>query len=363
VEYPHFDYTNRTFICTVVFVDIVRYSEKPVSQQLAMKARFNEIVSQTLRSIAQNERLMLDTGDGAALCFLGDPEDALFAANALREAVQSEGDSSLQLKLRIGINLGPAKMVKDINGQPNLIGDGINAAQRVMNFSEPDQILVSRSFFEVVSCLTPEYALLFHYLGLRRDKHVREHEIYEVGAPSAHQPDHVPRPLEAGSADVPSPTRGNSVEPETLAALEACLAKHMGPIAKIMIAKAVRRTTDLNELCAVLAEGIRGDVQKSTFLANVAEFASPIPRTPQRDLPKDVPGENAAEAVPLNGDETMEALAEQRLAHYIGPMARILVNKARKSTGTIDEFYQQLAAYIDNMQDRKAFLALLDQDR
>jgi hypothetical protein len=81
----------------------------------------------------------------------------------------------------MGINIGPVKLVKDINGHPNIIGDGINVAQRIMSFARPGQIVVSRSYYDVVSNLASEYAKLFHYEGSRTDKHVREHEIYVVG--------------------------------------------------------------------------------------------------------------------------------------------------------------------------------------
>ena len=73
------------------------------------------------------------------------------------------------------------KLVKDINGHPNIIGDGINVAQRIMSFARPGQIVVSRSYYDVVSNLASEYAKLFTYEGSRTDKHVREHEIYVVG--------------------------------------------------------------------------------------------------------------------------------------------------------------------------------------
>ena len=80
----------------------------------------------------------------------------------------------------MGVNLGPVRLVKDLNGQMNIIGDGINVAQRVMSFSRPGQLLVSRSFYEVVSCLSRDYANLFRHEGSRTDKHVREHEVYAV---------------------------------------------------------------------------------------------------------------------------------------------------------------------------------------
>jgi class 3 adenylate cyclase len=151
METPHVGSGNR--ICTVVFVDIVQYSEQVVSQQVQMKSRFSALVGDTLEHTPVADRLVVDTGDGAALCFLGAPEDALFAANSLRSRVL-EAPEPHGLRLRLGINLGPVRVVKDINGRTNVIGDGINVAQRVMSFAEPNQILVSRSYYEVVSRLS-----------------------------------------------------------------------------------------------------------------------------------------------------------------------------------------------------------------
>ena len=173
--------TNRTFICSVVFLDIVDYSQQPVDDQIQMKNRFNGILAEAIKDVAVNDRIILDTGDGAALSFLGDPEDALFVALNIRDAIIGEDSTAKpRLSARIGINLGPVKLVQDINRQRNLIGDGINVAQRVMSFAKPGQVLVSRSYFEVISRLSQEYAKLFHYEGSRADKHVREHQVYSV---------------------------------------------------------------------------------------------------------------------------------------------------------------------------------------
>lgn len=172
---------NKTFICSVVFLDIVQYSRKPVDEQIRLKSRFNALLSEAIKDVAVNDRIILDTGDGAAISFLGDPEDALFVALNLRDAMIGEkGPNTLPIPVRIGINLGPVKLVRDINRKRNLIGDGINIAQRVMSFAEPGQVLVSRSYYEVISCLSREYADLFHYEGPRADKNVREHQIYSV---------------------------------------------------------------------------------------------------------------------------------------------------------------------------------------
>ena len=175
---------NKTIICSVFFLDIVEYSKKSVSGQISLKERFNAFLSIAIRDVPVNDRIILDTGDGAAISFLGDISDALHAALSMRNSLLNDAvRMEPPLLVRIGINLGPVRLVKDINGQPNIVGDGINVAQRVMSFSDPGQILVSRSYFDAVSRLSQEYAGMFHYQGSRTDKHVREHEVYAIGYP------------------------------------------------------------------------------------------------------------------------------------------------------------------------------------
>jgi len=54
-----------------------------------------------------------------------------------------------------------------------------------MSFAEPGQILVSRSYYDVMARLSEDYAKLFRYEGAKTDKHVREHEVYAISsAPS-----------------------------------------------------------------------------------------------------------------------------------------------------------------------------------
>lgn len=178
------DRSNKTIISSVLFLDIVEYSKKSVSGQISLKDRFNTYLSEAIHDVPVADRIILDTGDGAAVNFLGDVESALQAALRLRASLLNE-DPCLEPKLlvRIGINLGPVRLVRDINGQPNIVGDGINVAQRVMGFADASQILVSRSYYDAVSRLSAQYTGMFHYQGSRTDKHVREHEIYAIGYP------------------------------------------------------------------------------------------------------------------------------------------------------------------------------------
>ena len=165
--------SSRTLVCSVLFLDLAAYSRNSVQEQLRLKESLGALVSSALERVRQWDRVILDTGDGVAVVFLGDPEDALVTAITVR-------DRAGGLALRMGINLGPVRLVKDLNGQTNVVGDGINAAQRVMSFADPGQLFVSRSFHDVVSRLSDEHAKLFTREPSRKDKHVREHELFAV---------------------------------------------------------------------------------------------------------------------------------------------------------------------------------------
>ena len=173
---------NRTSICTVIFINIVDYAQAPVDDQIALKDRFNALINEAVKDVAQNDRIILDTGDGAALALLGAPEEALFVALTIRDSVLQDQQQHPErfFFVRIGINLGPVRVVNDLNGRLNVVGDGINAAQRVMSFAQPNRILVSRSYYEIASRLSSEIAAMFTYYGIKTDKYVREHEIYIV---------------------------------------------------------------------------------------------------------------------------------------------------------------------------------------
>jgi class 3 adenylate cyclase len=164
---------NRTLVCSVLFIDIVGYSRKGVGEQVKLKQVFNRVLAAAIDQVLPRDRVVVDTGDGAAVTFLGDPEGALFVALAVLDKVG-------ELPVRLGINLGPVSLMKDINGLDNVVGDGINAAERVMSFAAQGQVLVSRSFYEVMSQLTPDYAALFKQEAPRTDKHDRSHELYAV---------------------------------------------------------------------------------------------------------------------------------------------------------------------------------------
>ncbi|MDO8350809.1 MAG: AsmA-like C-terminal region-containing protein [Gallionella sp.] len=172
---------RRTTTAAVVFFDIAGYTKQHDSRQIELKQQFSQLLTKSLESLGVSERIILDTGDGAAVGFLQHPTDALEAAMHFRNAlIANKHYDYPDLQVCIGINLGPVSLVKDINDHVNMLGDGINSAQRVMSFAGKDQIYVSRSYFDFVASLSEEYGDLFRYRGSQQDKHGREFQVYEL---------------------------------------------------------------------------------------------------------------------------------------------------------------------------------------
>jgi class 3 adenylate cyclase len=270
------DRKNRTWLCTVLFLDIVGYSKLSVARQMLIKQHFSEIVANAIKDFPRDDCINLDTGDGIAICFLGDPEDLLFMAVGLRDTFEelAASDNDIKYSVRLGINLGPVKIIEDINGQRNTIGDGINVAQRIMDFAKPNQLLVSRSYYEVVSCLSDSHSKMFSYLGLRKDKHVRQHEVYEVashGSASSPEEELNRDALEAvyhpEPAQAPAPEAANTgFTDEVLGTITEQLAVHVGPMAKILVKKAVKKANSVEKLYQLLANDIPSSDDRRQFL-------------------------------------------------------------------------------------------------
>jgi len=362
------EFSNRTWLCTVVFLDMAEYSKQSVAQQMAMKRRFNAQLAEAIAHVAVRDRIVLDTGDGAAICFMGDPEEALLVGLRLFHAFRDESKSELlPMLVRIGIHIGPLKIMKDLNGQLNVIGDGINAAQRVMSFAQPNQILVSRSFYEVVACLSHEYEQLFQYLGAHTDKHVREHILYEVIAANGRHTLEASRLYEASlvptreeaaaAAQEPAPTPSEPAwNPTLLERVESLLGMYIGPVARVLVKQAAQRTSDMPALGAMLSEHLVYDQERLQFLQSLSALtgASVAAKGPT-DQPASTPVASASADATVWDPKLLQAVQE-RLAHYVGPMARILVQRAAQQATSPAALYRHLAEHLSTAQEKSRFL-------
>jgi len=262
--------SNRTWLSSVLFLDIVGYSMNDNNNQIGIKNHFNKIISDSIDCLNSEDTIKLDTGDGIAICYLGDPEDILYLSIGLRNAfINTANNSDTAYSVRSGINLGPVKIVEDINGQRNTIGDAINVAQRVMDFAKPNQLLVSRSYFDVVNAISERYESMFNYVGLREDKHIRKHVVYEVLEDAT-----ALKLIESGASqvvEVTSNTPQVELNQEHLDTAQTHLAAYIGPLAKVIVERASRQASNVQELYKILVEEVDGDENKRDFLLLAAE--------------------------------------------------------------------------------------------
>ena len=353
---------SKTWLCSVVFLDIAQYTRRPVAQQMKLKEQLAHCVEQAIANVAADDRIIVDTGDGAALCFLSDPEDALFAALSVRASLLENSACAPYMLVRIGINLGPTKVVRNLSGHLNPLGDGINKAQRVMSFAKPNQILVSRSYYDVIACLSEEYAQLFHYLGIHKDKHVREYPLYEVVVPGEQDTKTralLTRPVEKESSLEIAMATG--WDPAVLASVSAELASYIGPLAKVLVKKAVKKADNMQELHRLLADSIPMEEGKRAFLERIS---SPVPAHQASTPTSSAAGAEGVAPSPLAprllGSAPL-AKIEICLAEYLGPVARLLVKQTAKQADDVQDLCQRLAQEIASREHREAFLLTVNK--
>src|SRR5678815_2959925 len=134
-------------IAHVLFLDIVGYSKLSVNEQHARVDELNGIVrasEQFQKAEGANRILKIPTGDGMALVFYRSPEEPAQSAFEISRALKD----NQRLQVRMGVHSGPVSGVVDVNERTNVVGAGINLAQRVMDCGDAGHILLSHHVAE-----------------------------------------------------------------------------------------------------------------------------------------------------------------------------------------------------------------------
>ena len=338
---------HRTWLSSVAFLDVVGFSKRSIQEQLEIKQHLDSVIRRRLDGINRDDFIFLDRGDGAAVCFLAEPEMAFFFTVQVRDTLRTERDSRPPYDIRAGINLGPIKIMQDVNGDPAPVGEGINCAARVMDFAGPNEILVARSFHDVIGCQSREYAELFSYLGVRADKHVRQFELYQVVPPGS-QRQEAPEPT---ALEQPDGVYGSApaFEPGFLEQLRAALARAIGPMADLLVTRAAHKAKDKEELLRCLGAALEDTDQRNTFYSAVGMQPPPTSSAEEAAEPEDIPPSQIL-------DTEFQELARSALARRLGPIAAIMVKKAAAGTRDAEEFLVRLADRIPTGEERESFL-------
>lgn len=357
---------RKNVLGTIMFMDLVSYSTYSLDQQVLMKALFNELIAKAIAGVKESSRIMLDTGDGAAICFLGDPEEALQSALLMRDLLVHKYGK--KMSMRVGLHLGPIRMMMDINNRVNVVGDGINVAQRVMDFSKPNQIVVSRAYYDVISQISDNAANLFSYIGPHTDKHQRRHEIYTVLDRTMPTPP-LTVPADQAFESTRTVTPAELVTADAALEVETALARIIGPLAHVLVKKALPRATNVQSLRDVLAVSIPDALARESFVRGPSPSRPVSPSTAISSVPRSgfsrpfesrsetrgEPRSDSMKVLTVNAEQ--QAVLEKALGQYLGPLARTLVRRELARQLSFNTLLQALADHIDKPDEKTKFLA------
>ncbi|MEO1457163.1 MAG: serine/threonine-protein kinase [Pseudomonadota bacterium] len=155
------------------------------------------------------------------------------------------------------------------------------------------------------------------------------------------------------AAPVPvMPQSAAAFDAEAMERLERELTKIIGPIAKVVLKRAAKEATNEEDLRAALIEAVGEGAMAEAFrrvlhrttLTSVHSYAS---------RPADGQGQNQPR---LMLPPEVITSTQRSLASFVGPMARVLIDRAAMSARDHEEFYRTLAESIPSDRDRNDFL-------
>jgi hypothetical protein len=128
-----------------------------------------------------------------------------------------------------------------------------------------------------------------------------------------------------------------------------------------VVAPAVPKAANFDELTSFLAGFILTDGSQARFIDKVkklreAEREGSLPKVSERERRRIEAAPNEPQ---LALDKSELKSAEQKLAHHIGPIARIIVKRAHAECTTRDAFYDRLAEELTDPAERDEFLSRL----
>jgi len=166
-------------VAFVLFMDIVSYSLQTVDRQAKLLSLLQSAVKRSPEfqraSSNKGELIVLPTGDGMLLAFTRDPVSPVRCALEIAESIRG----SAELKVRMGIHTGPISRHVDINEEANVVGGGVNIAQRVMDCGDAGHILLSGNIAEILEQLA-DWSKYLYDLGVHEVKHDVQVHLYNL---------------------------------------------------------------------------------------------------------------------------------------------------------------------------------------
>jgi serine/threonine protein kinase len=184
----------------------------------------------------------------------------------------------------------------------------------------------------------PEFRAALSGLATTDQTTVKIERIAPVSAPPTAPPTTLPT--------------GVTFDRETLKKVEAELAKHIGPIAPVVIRAAAKKTYTVAGLAEIVSADIPDDKERAAFVKKFSGDKS----TPTGNPTQARAGQSAPPSGTSSIDPQTLARAEAALANYIGAVARIVVRRAAAKARDPGELYLLIAEEIEDQNERKAFI-------
>ncbi|MBW8893447.1 MAG: hypothetical protein JF617_15510 [Burkholderiales bacterium] len=182
--------------------------------------------------------------------------------------------------------------------------------------------------------------------------------------PPQSPPTFAPPSTAGGSSGAPPATHWDKAQ---LTQAEQTLAKHVGPLASVLVRRAARECQDLNELYSKLAEQVSDPRARDAFLGqaslvtggSVKTAGSTAGAAPGSKGTKGSAGSaGSASATAIGGplNEAVMDKAQVLLAQHVGPIAKVLVKRAAAGTDSRAVFFNRLAEAVSDAKAREKLL-------
>ncbi len=193
-------------------------------------------------------------------------------------------------------------------------------------------------------------------MGAQPPAAVAPEAVFALPMPTEYAPtERISPPATQGSGlshGAPTHTAPTHWNPVLLAQVEASLARHVGPLASVLVRRAARECMDLPQLQARLAEQITNAAARDAFLGRPSTRTgtgsgthgsrqtnvSPAP-------PPTTGGFSTATVSPPVSDAWLEK-AQRLLAQQLGPIARVVVKRAAERTRRREDLSALLAEAV-----------------
>jgi serine/threonine-protein kinase len=155
------------------------------------------------------------------------------------------------------------------------------------------------------------------------------------------------------ASNIPLPTNW---DPAVLSQVQAALARHVGPLAAVLVRRSARECTDLPALYAKLAEQVTDPKARTAFISQLGSASGSGSGTRP---PAPASASSSGAKVALN-DAVLQA-AGKLLTHHVGPIASVLVKRAAAKGGHRATFFDALQEAVSDPAARAQLRADLDK--